>query len=150
MPLLTHMIAGAASHTVSIFANVYHDPVANTLEFGARVYSTPEAARERALSRPIRENLTYLGPVPIASVVPQEFITAGIAADAERFRRVREEAAAARREAEEAERAERDEASFAADDADPNPALPCRETLSERDGVAPSTHPEVPPAPGVY
>lgn len=136
MPLLTHMMAGALSHTVSVYANVYHDPVAQTLEFGARVYSTPEAARERALSRPIRENLTYLGPVPIASVIGNDVIINGMTADADRFRRVREEAAAARREAEEAE------ARYSAEDADPVPASDAP--------TAPSVHPEVPPAPGVY
>lgn len=96
MPLLTQMTPGADSNTVSIFANVYHDPVAQTLEFGARVYSTPEAARELALGRPIRENLTYLGPVPIASVINNDFISTGMAADAERFRLVQQELAALR------------------------------------------------------
>lgn len=135
MPLLTHVDPTNSTHLVRVWANVYCDPAAHTLEFGARVYSTPEAARERALARPIRENLTYLGPTEISATVSNEFIATGMIADRERFERVRAEA--------EARRAEETDDS----ECDPNPALPCRETLAERDGVeapalpAPSTDP---------
>lgn len=62
------------------FANVYVDQTANTVEFGARIYSTQEQAMERALSHPIRPSLTYVGPIQIGTQVSDTFIEDGIAA----------------------------------------------------------------------
>jgi hypothetical protein len=103
MPLPFPRTAG--STVIRSFGNAYFDAGANTIEFGARVYNTPEAARERALSHPIRDNLTYLGPIEINTSVSDAFVDAGVTADAPRRQRIADERAALEREQREQEAA---------------------------------------------
>ena len=86
------------STNVVAYGNAYFNESARTIEFGARIYNTPEAARTRALSSSINENLTYLGPVCIETPVSEGFVLQGIASDAPR-----RSAILAEREAQEAD-----------------------------------------------
>ena len=91
------------STQVLAYGNAYFDEAARTIEFGARIYNTPEQARARALASSIRDELTYLGPVQITTPVSDSFVAQGISDDIPRRQAIRAEREAREADAHEAD-----------------------------------------------
>lgn len=78
MPLCTYYVPNAIpgddNNVVHAYANVYRNRFQGTIELGARIYSSQQAAMDRANSNSIRYNLIYLGAVEIHTVITPGFV----------------------------------------------------------------------------